>query len=111
MGRNFSNKLRDGWEFQGNDSMALMGVAQFVGHCPKNQKVIGWIPGQGTCLSCGLGPGQGVWERQLIDVSLPLILPPSPLSEKINKIFFKNKKIIVYTKTLRLELLWATGRK
>ena len=37
------------------------------------------LPVQGTRLGCGSGPQQGLCERQpLIDVSLPLFLPPFP---------------------------------
>ena len=35
---------------------ALASMAQLVGHHPTGQKVIGSIPGQGTCLGCGPGP-------------------------------------------------------
>ena len=45
-------------------------VAQWVGHPPTNRKFMGSIPGQGTCLGCGLGPWLGVCESQLIDISL-----------------------------------------
>ena len=65
-------------------------MAQLVGVSAINQKVESSPPGQGTCLGCsaGLVPGQGTYERQLIDVSLshrcfPLSLP-FPLS-KIDK--------------------------
>ena len=33
-------------------------------------RVAGVIPGQGTCVGCGFGPGQGMCERQPIAVSL-----------------------------------------
>ena len=33
---------------------------QLVGHCPEKQKVIGSIPGQGTCLDYGFGPKPGL---------------------------------------------------
>ena len=59
--------------------LALAGVAQWIEHQPANQRVIGSIPTQGTCLGCGLGPQVGVHETQPhIDVSLPLFLPPFP---------------------------------
>ena len=35
---------------------ALAGVAQWSEHQPANQKVIGSIPSQGTCLGYGPGP-------------------------------------------------------
>ena len=46
-----------------------------------NQKVVGSIPSQGTCLRCGSGSSWGTYERQPIDVShmdvsLPLSLLP-----------------------------------
>ena len=38
---------------------ALTGVAQLVGYHPKEQRVAGWIPGQGKCLGCRSGPWRG----------------------------------------------------
>ena len=35
-------------------SLALVGVAQWVEHQPVDQKVVGLIPIQSLCLSCGL---------------------------------------------------------
>ena len=35
---------------------ALAGVAQWIEHGPKNQRVTGLIPSQGTCLGCRPGP-------------------------------------------------------
>ena len=64
--------------------MALTGVAQWAGHHPVNQQVMGLILSQGTCLGCRPGTGQGACERQMINVSLthqvslPLFLPPIP---------------------------------
>ena len=67
--------------------LALAGVVQWIEGRPVNQRVAGSIPSKGTCLSYEPGPQQGVRERQPhIDVSLPLFLPPFPLSK--NK--FKN---------------------
>ena len=63
-------------------------MAQLVGHHPTNGMVAGSISGQGTCLGCWFGPGQGVYERQRIgishiDISLPLfLLPFSSFSKK-----------------------------
>ena len=37
---------------------------------PRNQKVVGLIPGQGTHLVVGLIPSWGVYRRQLSNVSL-----------------------------------------
>ena len=34
---------------------ALVGVAQWIGHRPVNQRVTGSIPSQGTCLGCRPG--------------------------------------------------------
>ena len=53
-------------------------------HRPMNQRVTGFILGPGTCLGFSFGPGQGICERRLINVSLhvnvslPLSLPPFP---------------------------------
>ena len=50
---------------------------------PANKKVTDLIShGQGTRLGCGPGPWLGVYERQLMDVSLPPFLSPFPLSLK-----------------------------
>ena len=47
-----------------------------------NQRGAGSIPSQGTFLGFGPGPQLGACERQPhTDVSLPLFLPPSPLSK------------------------------
>ena len=64
------------------DNSALAGVAQWTEHWPATQKVTGSIPGQGTGLGCGSGPQLGVCERQQIDVSSPLFLPPLPFLYK-----------------------------
>ena len=34
----------------------MAGVAQWIEHRPENQRVIGLIPSQGTCLGCGPDP-------------------------------------------------------
>ena len=61
---------------------ALAGVAQWIEHWPENQRVVGLIPSQGTCLGCRPGVQYGAHERQpYIDVSLPLFLPPFPFSK------------------------------
>ena len=57
-------------ELLGNEYVALAGEAQWTECWPANPKVIGLIPGQGTCLGCGPGPQLGVCKRQPIDVSL-----------------------------------------
>ena len=69
-------------------------MAQWIGCWPANQKVTGSIPSQGTCLGCRPGTQLGVCKRQPISVSLPLFLPPFPLSKnKYNlKQLFKEKK-------------------
>ena len=73
--------------------LALAGVAQWIELRPVNQRVAGSIPSQGTCLGCGPGPQQEAHERQPhIDVSLPLFLPPFPLSK--NKILKKVATLI-----------------
>ena len=53
-----------------NDPSALAGVAQWIKHQPVNQKVIGSITSQETCLGCGPGTVLGVCKRQPIHVSL-----------------------------------------
>ena len=74
--------------------IALAGVAQWIEHQPVNQRIAGLIPSQGTCLGSRPGPQLGVCKRQAhIDVSRPLLLPPFPSKNKINKIFFKKGKI------------------
>ena len=50
--------------------LALAGVAQLIGHRPANLQ-----RSQVQFLGCEFGPGCGVYERQLIDVSLPRFLP------------------------------------
>ena len=78
---------------------ALAGVTQWVEHRPANWKVASLIPGQGTCLGCRPGPQLGVWERQLMDVSLThqCSSPSHPLSLK-NKIFFLKRNSILLSK-------------
>ena len=62
-----------------NTVPALAGVAQWIEHQPKNQKVTGSIPSQGTCLCWGPGPWLGACERQPhIDASLPLFFLSFP---------------------------------
>ena len=57
---------------------------------PVNQRVVGLIPSQGTCLGCRPGPQGEVCERHPhIDVSLPLFPSPVPSLKKINKILKK----------------------
>ena len=63
--------------------IVLPGVAQWVGHHPKKQKVTRSIPSQGTCLGCGPGPWLGVCKGRPINVSLACqcffpFLPPLP---------------------------------
>ena len=60
-----------------NKEPAVAGVVPWIEHRPVNQRVVGSIPSQGTCLGCGPGPHLGVCKRQPhIDVSLSLFLPP-----------------------------------
>ena len=64
--------------------MALAGVAQWIECQPANQRVVGLISSQGTCLGCGQGPRCGALEGQSIThCGFPLFLPPFP-SLKIN---------------------------
>ena len=73
-----------------NNSSVLAGVAQWIKCWPANQKVIGSIPGQGTCLGCGpvlhLGHARGNQSMYLlhIDVSLSLSSSPSSYLSKKN---------------------------
>ena len=57
-----------------------------------NQRVVGLIPGQGTCLGCGPGPQWGPHRdnHTLMFLSRAFSLP-SPPPKNINKIFKKNK--------------------
>ena len=72
---------------------ALVGVGQWSECRPVNQRVAGSIPSQGSCLGCGPGPQLRACERQpRTDVSFPLSLS-LPLSQNINKMFKKCKKL------------------
>ena len=71
--------------------MALARWLSWLKHCPVHRKVVGSVPGQAHTQVAGLIPAQGVYRRQLIDVSLShlslslsLSHPTLPLS-KINK--------------------------
>ena len=55
-----------------NDKFVLTSMAQLVERCPEKRKVAVQMPGFWA------GPGWGLLERQPIDVSLPLFLPPYP---------------------------------
>ena len=85
-------------------------MTQWVGHRPANRKAAGLIPGQGTDLGCGPGPGLGVCERQLIGVSLthrclsPSLFPSLyPFLQKyILKIFKKISHLKDYKKSCGL---------
>ena len=62
------------------DEIDLPGIAHWLSGWPANQRVVGSIPSQGTCLDCGPGPQEGVCKRQPhIDVSLLSFSLPSPL--------------------------------
>ena len=61
---------------------ALARGAQWVRYQPARLKVTCLIPSQGACLGCRFGSYRGVWERQPIDVSLPLFLPLFPSVNK-----------------------------
>ena len=80
-------------------------LAQVVGALSHKQKVAGWIPSQGTCLSCRFGPQSGYKQSLVqahmggnlwmllfhIDLSLS---PPSSLSKSNGKMSSsENKKI------------------
>ena len=87
---------------------ALAGVAQWIEHQPENQRVAGFIHGEGTCLGCRPGPQLGECERQPIYVSLTHRFSsfPLPLSLKINKVFKKKEKKekYVHLKIKKMEL-------
>ena len=62
-------------------ALALIGVAQWFGKHPVEQKVAGSIPGQSTRLGCGSGPPEVracMKGNRLMFVSLS---PSSPLSK------------------------------
>ena len=60
-----------------NLGKALAGTAQWIERWPGNQRIVGLIPSQGTCLGCRPGPQWGARERQPhIDVLLPFFLSP-----------------------------------
>ena len=67
---------------------ALAGVAGWIECQCANRRVAGSIPGQGTCLGCGLRGNPSMFFSH-IDVSLPLFLS-SPVSK--NKILKKKKE-------------------
>ena len=46
-----------------NGNCALAGVAQWIVHGPVNWGAISSVPGQGTCLGCGLVPPWGGCEK------------------------------------------------
>ena len=76
-----------------NTERALAGVAYWIERQPVNQRVIGLIPSQGTCVGCRPGLQWGACEKQPhIDVSLPFSpsIAPSPKIKKKN--FIKKKK-------------------
>ena len=58
------------------DSLPEAGAAQRIAHQPASRGVTSWGPSQGVCLSCRPGHRLGACERHLINVSLPLFLPP-----------------------------------
>ena len=49
-----------------------------TGHRPTNWKATDSISGQVTWIGCRFCPCRGEYERQQVDVSLPLVLPPFP---------------------------------
>ena len=60
------------------ENMSPGQLDHLVGHHPANREVTSSIPGQGTCLGCRPGPWLGACEKQPMDVSLALFLPPFP---------------------------------
>ena len=71
-------------------SCALARWLGWLEHRPAHQKVVCWIPGQGTHLGCGFDPWSGACGRQWADVlshrcfSLSLSLPLSLKSVNIS---------------------------
>ena len=47
--------------FPAKGNTALVGEAQWIECWPANQRVIGSIPSQGTCLGCRPGPQWGAY--------------------------------------------------
>ena len=80
---------------------ALADVAQYIECWFANQKVIGSVSGQGTCLGFGPGPQMGACERQPINVSLahrcfsPTFSPSFSLSLKNKTKNFKEKNMLL----------------
>ena len=66
-------------------AFTLAGVTQCIECWPENQRVVGSIPSQGTCLGCGPG---SQWGRTRDNHTLMFLSLSSslPLSLKINKI-------------------------
>ena len=65
---NKTNKQAKYNHIHGNkEQTVLAGVAQWIECWTRNQKVVGLIPSQGTCLGCMLGPQLGACERQPIE--------------------------------------------
>ena len=83
----------------GNMELTLVEWLSWFKRYPIYQKVVGFIPSQGTYLGCGFNPRLGLYGRQPIKVSLitlmflslSLPLPPSLPSSlsKINKYIFR----------------------
>ena len=72
--------------------IALAGVARWTECWPVSQRVSGSVPGQGTCLGCGLDPQWGCVRGNHTVMFLSLFLPPFSLQNKINKILKKKSK-------------------
>ena len=53
------NPLHYGWYTYKRRHIALAGWLRRLEHCLIQQKVVGSIPGQGTCLGCGFDLGSG----------------------------------------------------
>ena len=69
-------------------------AARLVGMSPANREVEGSIPSQGACLCCGGSiPRQGVCERQLTHVSLPLSPTPFPSPKSASRSWGEDKNI------------------
>ena len=71
--------------------MALVSVAQLIGVLPCNQKVVGSIPSEGTCLGCRFGAWSGYTQEAtnhqsmfLSHIYFSLFLPSFPISPSLS---------------------------
>ena len=70
-------------------------MAQLVGVSSTHQKVVGSIPGQGTCLGCELNTWSGLMQEATNRCcSFSLSFPPSSLSKINNMSLGEDLKLI-----------------